>query len=76
MTIHLDPESEYGSESEEMIGEAAELLESEAKKYESYNSLQNIKIGGTAVLRLEISLINILQTCCPKLKSIVIKKER
>ncbi|CAM8953201.1 unnamed protein product [Rhodiola kirilowii] len=48
MTIHLDPESEYGSESEEMIGEAAELLESEAKKYEIYNSLQTIRIGGTA----------------------------
>ncbi|KAL9680384.1 hypothetical protein QQ045_018263 [Rhodiola kirilowii] len=74
MTIHLDPESEYGYESEETIGEAAELLESEAKTYESYNSLQTIKIGVTAVSRHEILLINILQRCCPKLKSIVIKK--
>ncbi|CAM8953373.1 unnamed protein product [Rhodiola kirilowii] len=76
MTIHLDPESEYGSESGEKIGEATKLLEFEAKKYESYNCLQTIKIGGTAVSRHEILLINLLQTCCPKLKSIVIKKGR
>ncbi|KAL9679366.1 hypothetical protein QQ045_017225 [Rhodiola kirilowii] len=76
MTIHLDPESEYGSESGEKIGEATKLLEFEAKKYESYNCLQTIKIGGTAVSRHELLLINLLPTCCPKLKSIVIKKGR
>ncbi|CAM8950482.1 unnamed protein product [Rhodiola kirilowii] len=74
--LELDPEFRRGFESKSKVdyGEAAKLLESEAKKYESYNSLQTIKIGGIAMLRHEILLINLLQKCCPKLKSIGIKK--
>ncbi|CAM8953198.1 unnamed protein product [Rhodiola kirilowii] len=76
LTLRLVPEFRRGFESEEVLGEAEKLLESEARKYESYNSLQTIQIGGTAVLRHEILLINLLQTCCPKLKSIVIETLR
>ncbi|KAL9677912.1 hypothetical protein QQ045_015749 [Rhodiola kirilowii] len=43
------PEFKRGFEYEEALGEAAKLLESEAKKYESYNNLQTIQIGGTAI---------------------------
>ncbi|CAM8950483.1 unnamed protein product [Rhodiola kirilowii] len=68
LTIHLVPEFRRGFESEEVLGEAEKLLESEARKYESYNSLQTIQIGGTAVLRHEILLIKSLADMLPKIK--------
>ncbi|CAM8976560.1 unnamed protein product [Rhodiola kirilowii] len=72
LTIELDSEFECASKIKKVQEEAAKLLEFEVKNYTSYDSLQTIKISRIDGLPHEILLIKLLQTRCPKVKSIII----
>ncbi|CAM8947343.1 unnamed protein product [Rhodiola kirilowii] len=55
-------------------GAAEELLKSEAQKHTSYDSIQTLTISAIKGLPNEKLLIELLQTRCPKVKSIVTKR--
>ncbi|CAM8964842.1 unnamed protein product [Rhodiola kirilowii] len=76
LTIELESESERVSEIKKVQEEAAKLLEFEVKKHTSYDTLQTIKINRNDGLPVphENLLIKLLQTRCPKVKSIIIGK--
>ncbi|CAM8950493.1 unnamed protein product [Rhodiola kirilowii] len=72
--LHWDWDFEGSYKIDKEQGAAEELLKSEAQTHTSYDSIQTLTITSIKGLPNEKLLIKLLQTRCPKVKSIVTKR--